>query len=30
VFFIPRELTDEQREKFRQEVEAEMRAITRD
>jgi hypothetical protein len=30
VFFIPRELTDEQREKFRQEVEAELRAITRD
>ena len=30
VFFIPRELTDEQREKFRQEVEAEMRAITKD
>ena len=30
VFPIPRELTDEQREKFRQEVEAELRAITRD
>jgi lysophospholipid acyltransferase (LPLAT)-like uncharacterized protein len=30
VFFIPRELTVEQREKFRSEVEAELRAITRD
>ena len=30
VFQIPRELTDEQREKFRQEVEAELRAITKD
>jgi len=30
VFQIPRELTDEQREKFRQEVEAELCAITKD
>lgn len=30
IFQVPRELTDAGREKFRQEVEAEMRAITRD
>lgn len=30
VFQIPRELTDAEREKFRQEVEAELRAITKD
>ena len=30
IFQIPRELTDEQREKFKQEVEAELRAITKD
>jgi lysophospholipid acyltransferase (LPLAT)-like uncharacterized protein len=30
VFFVPRELTGEQREKIRQEVEAELRAITKD
>jgi lysophospholipid acyltransferase (LPLAT)-like uncharacterized protein len=30
IFQIPRELTDEQREKIRQNVEAELRAITRD
>jgi lysophospholipid acyltransferase (LPLAT)-like uncharacterized protein len=30
VFFVPRELTDEQRAQFRQEVETELRAITKD